>query len=78
MSALFFEHLKHWLKSRYFSESTNYKRFIRVFECCSFNSILDYRKIIKILPKYILFLQNMILNRAIRSILYSKAKKINE
>ena len=36
----------------------------------SFNSILDYRKIIKILPKCILVLQDMILNRAIRSISY--------
>ena len=48
----------------------NYRRFIRVFECYSFNSILDYRKIGKFLPKCILFLLNMILNRAIRPISY--------
>ena len=40
------------------------------FECCSFNSIREYRKIGKILPKCILFLQNMILNRVIQSISY--------
>ena len=43
----------------------NYRRFIRVFEYYSFHIILEYRKIGKILPKCILFLQNMILNRAI-------------
>ena len=46
----------------------NCRRFIRVFECFSFISILEYRKIGKTLPKCILFLQNMILNRALRSI----------
>ena len=40
------------------------------FECDSFNSIIEYRNIGKILPKCILFLQNMILNKAIRSISY--------
>ena len=47
-----------------------FRRFIRVCECYSFNSIFQHRKIDKILPKCILFLQNMILNRAIRSISY--------
>ena len=47
-----------------------YRRFIRVFEYYSLNSILEYRKIGKILPKCILFLQNMILNREMRSISY--------
>ena len=43
---------------------------MRFSQCYSLNSILDYRKIGKILPKCILFLQNMILNIAIRSIPY--------
>ena len=47
-----------------------YGRFILVFDCYSFNNILEYRKIDKISPKCMLFLQNMILDRAIRSILY--------
>ena len=47
-----------------------YRRFKRIFECYSFNSILEYRKIGKILLICILFLQNMILNKAIRSISY--------
>ena len=42
---------------------------IRVFECFSFNSILEYREIGKILPKCILFLQNMILNKAFHTII---------
>ena len=48
----------------------NYRRFIRVFEIYSFISILEYRQIGKILPKCILFLQNMILNRAMQPISY--------
>ena len=43
----------------------NYRRFIRVFECYSFNSILEYRKIGKILPKCILFFKNVILNKVL-------------
>ena len=43
---------------------------MRVFECYSFNSILEYRKIGKSLPKCIFFLQNMILNGAKLSISY--------
>ena len=43
----------------------NYWRFMRFFEC---NSILDWRKIVKILSKCIWFLQYMILNTAIGSI----------
>ena len=45
----------------------NYRRFKRIFDCYSFNSILEYRKIGKILLNCIWFLQNMILNKAIRS-----------
>ena len=48
----------------------NYRRFIRVFECYSFNGILEYRKIDQFLPKCILFLQSMTLNWAIQSISY--------
>ena len=55
-----------WHKQR----SKNYRRFIRAFKCYLFNSILNYRKIGKILPKCILFLLNMILNRAMRPISY--------
>ena len=33
----------------------NYSRFMRVFDCYSFNSILDYKKIVKILPKCFCF-----------------------
>ena len=45
----------------------NYRRLKRIFDCYSFNSSLEYRKIGKILQKCIWFLQNMILNKAIRS-----------
>ena len=52
----------------------NYRRFKRIFECYSFNNILEYSKIGKILLKCILFLQNMILNKAIRFISYKNRK----
>ena len=45
----------HKTKIRQEHRMKNYRRFIRVFECYSFNSILDYRKIIKILPKCCFF-----------------------
>ena len=48
----------------------NCRRFINVFECYSFNVILEYSIIDKILPTCIMLLQNMIPNRAIRSISY--------
>ena len=47
-----------------------FRRFKRIFDCYSFSSILEYGKIGKILLKCISFIQNMILNKAIRSISY--------
>ena len=38
----------------------NLKRFLRVFECCSFVNILEYRKIGKILQNFTLFLKNVV------------------
>ena len=48
----------------------NYGRFIPVSNVIRFIEFVNTGKLVKILPKCILFLQNMILNRAIRSISY--------
>ena len=52
------------------AQAENNRRFIRVFECYSLNSILDYTKIGKMLPTCVLILQNMIPKRALRAISY--------
>ena len=44
------------------------------FECFSFNTFFEYKKIDKILPKCIRFLQSMKLNRTIRSISYDNGQ----
>ena len=52
----------------------SYGWFVRIFECYSFKSILDYRKMSKFLLQVFFFLQKMILNRATRPF----HKKIDE
>ena len=52
--------------------------FSNAIRFISFNSILDHRKIGKILPTCILFLRNMIPNRAIRQISYDNRQILLE